>query len=85
MFQPQDIVLRNLKKLLYLIWLLHFFHSPLPLPAFPRPLPPVATLREQEAQLRLPPLCTSVCRLPVVSYVLFHSVDCTNNKPFTQL
>lgn len=55
MFQLQDIVLRNLKTLLYLIWLLHFFHSPLPLPAFPRPLPPVVTLRwSQEAQFRLP-------------------------------
>lgn len=38
-FQLQDVVLRNLKTLLYLVWLLHFFHSPLPLPASPRPTP----------------------------------------------
>ena len=38
MFQLRDVVLRNLKTLLYLVWLLHFFHSPLPLPALPRPI-----------------------------------------------
>lgn len=58
MFQLQDIVLRNLKTLLYLIWLLHFFRSPLPLPPSQGP-PPVVTLRwGQELGSVLPTLCT---------------------------
>lgn len=86
MFHLRDIVLRNLKKLLYLVG---YYISSTPLdPCLPYqgPHPPVVPLRwRQEAQSRLPCPYTHVCRLLAVLYVLFHGVHCTNNKPFAQL
>lgn len=88
MFQLQDIVLRNLKTLLYLVWLLHFFHSPLPLPALPRPIPSCCHPKMEpgsSVKASLPFALVSLQVASCVIYVLFHGVDCTNNKSFTQL
>lgn len=87
-FQLRDVVLRNLKTLLYLVWLLHFFHSRLPLPALPRPTPSCHHLQMEpgsSVQASLPSALVSPQAAGCVTHVLFHGVDCTNNKSFTQL
>lgn len=88
MFQLRDVVLRNLKTLLYLVWLLHFFHSPLPLPALPRPTPSCYHLQMEpgsSVKASLPFALVSLQVAGCVIHVLFHGIDCTNNKSFTQL
>lgn len=83
-FQLQDVVLRNLKTLLNLVWLLHFFHSRLPLPALPRPTPSCHHLQMEpgsSVQASLPFALVSPQVAGCVTHVLFHGVGCTNNKP----